>query len=641
VVWTIPPDWSANVTETLEWLTSVLASPIGAEQRFAVRSTPRRSFEMTFKPHSSIRTYFDLFLERAGGSDIYLPIWHDSNKLISTVAAGGSSLILKSLAFTEFKHCPAIFIQGSNPFEYEIIEYFSESGDTLTTSTVLQNGWPAGTRIFPAIKAHIEGSSSASRKADRAYQVRVKFSSHQPNPITETIFLSTYNDQPVLTREPNDVEDLTYEYNRLIAELDNQSGLRRRKDLNAWGGVIQQFNFMLRGREDHVWLKSLLYRLEGRKKPLFIPTFFSDLEPTEILDSVNLTVKRCGYTDMGGPFRGRQMLYIQLRDGTKLFRKILSSAVIGDGTLEEITVDTAFVPTIDLADIHRISFMAVSRLDSDSIEIVHETDTYGIATCKTNFRTIANVRTPLPDPPDNQDDNETGFVVGADPHFLYFEVTLESGTGSHSPQIGIANDAFQIDPSPWSVDVSGSGISLAGGIFWGLSVSGGTPGQARSGAETTGIQMHNPVEGDVIGVAVDLLNKNIWVRNVTQDPTDWYGVDHATTSDVEAFLKGVKFDSASGDREITGNIYILGGSGWENFGPRFPLGSLTLNAGGPFVGDLPTGFSAWGNTIWNTGDASPHLIFSNGDKTFITDEALPGSNQPTAFVRSVSSKVQS
>lgn len=49
-VWTISPDWSDGITETLEWLTGLLASPIGAEQRFGLRLTPRRSFEMTFKP---------------------------------------------------------------------------------------------------------------------------------------------------------------------------------------------------------------------------------------------------------------------------------------------------------------------------------------------------------------------------------------------------------------------------------------------------------------------------------------------------------------------------------------------------------------------------------------------------------------
>jgi hypothetical protein len=633
LVWTITPDWSQDLTETLEWLTSILASPIGAEQRFSVRETPRRSFEMTFKPHGPIRTLFDLFMERAGGVDIYLPLWHDSNKLTVAANIGGSSLNVASLAYTEFKNCPAIFIQGANPFTYELTEYFSETGNTITTNVVLENDWPVGTRIFPAMKVHIEGAVTATRKADEAFQVRVKFSSHVPNPMTDTIALTIINDQPVLEREPNDVSDLTVEYSRLLSELDNQSGLKRRKDLNEWGVTVQQFTFLLKKRADHSWVRSLFYQLEGRKKPLFIPTFFNDLEPTEPLDTATITVKRCGYTDFAGPFRGRQMIRIHLRDGTSVYRKILSSAIIGDGSLEAITVDAAFVPIIPIAAIHRISFMAVGRLDSDSIEIVHHTDTHGASTCTTNFRTIPQVRNPIPDP-DNEDDSETGFTVP--PDLFYFEVEATMAGGESTILVGVADSSFNLD-RPQALDVSpGSYTTLNGGVFMAIAGTGtnptgwsgdpgGAPGFAGIGTTTL---------GDKIGVLFSKSSGLVWWRNATLDPNTWRGGALSPPPDPETLTGG--WPIANGT--ISGNIFALVGLRYENFGsPPQPFATVNFGATA-FAAALPAGAVAWGASVTlNPADCSADLLLSGGDLTVTAPTFIPGANGPASFCRSTAS----
>ena len=55
-VWTIRPNWKGGILERLEWLTDVLASDTGVEQRRSVRPTPRRSFEITVNPTRNERT---------------------------------------------------------------------------------------------------------------------------------------------------------------------------------------------------------------------------------------------------------------------------------------------------------------------------------------------------------------------------------------------------------------------------------------------------------------------------------------------------------------------------------------------------------------------------------------------------------
>lgn len=41
-VWPIEPNWNEPVKETLEWLTDIMTSPTGAEQRRCLRKYPRK-----------------------------------------------------------------------------------------------------------------------------------------------------------------------------------------------------------------------------------------------------------------------------------------------------------------------------------------------------------------------------------------------------------------------------------------------------------------------------------------------------------------------------------------------------------------------------------------------------------------------
>lgn len=636
-VWPIAPDWSGEITETLEFLTGVLASPIGAEQRISFRLTPRRSFEMTFKPVGPIRTLFDLFMQRASGSDIWLPLWHDSNRLTVAEAAGSTVLNIGSTAYTEFADCPGAILYKS-PFDYEIVEHSSVNSTQILLSGATVNDWPIRSRIFPLQRVRIEQQPSTARKASFALETRVKFSCDAANPTSATITIPTFNDHYVLEREPNDVSDLSYIYDRLLAELDNQTGRRTRNDLNQWGITTQQFAFFLRGRADHAWVRALFYTLAGRRLPIFVPTFYRDIEVVAPITASTVVIKRCGITDFGPPFRGREYITIVLRDGTRLYNRIISSALIGDGTTEQLTLETAVVGTINPLSISRVSFLPLSRLDQDSIEIVHHTDTKGLATCTTIFRTIPQTRNPIPDP-----DSDLGKDGESPPPLygsIYFEMTpIVCGTnagfggGGYSVCIGLADASFILD-NPHELNFNTDDPDLANGVFWSFledldGVGWSYPTRAAGGPFLAAVH-------DVIGIAVDFESNQIWLKNVTRNSA-WTGKGSGTP-DPTTKTDGFSF-SPSGSSPITGDICILGGVGRD---PSVPAPVLNVNFSGTFAGLTPSGYTAAGGTF-NPSDKAPDdmttgpkIILSNGNKT-ITAGVIPGVSQPTAFVRSTNS----
>jgi hypothetical protein len=633
-VWSIPPNWADGITETLEWMTGILASPIGAEQRFSMRTSPRRSFEMTFTVRGTTRTLFDMFVERVGGADIYLPIWHDIRKLTVAASAGTSYLEVEAVE-SELHDDTAFFIQGANPWDYEIAENAgSTGGTTLITGSALTRTWPVGTRIYPMQKCRIDAMPQANRKADKAYQVRVKFSSVQDNPSQAPITLSLYNGYFVLETEPNDVNDLSYEYKRIIAELDNQTGKRARIQPNVAGQTVQQFTFFLKGRAKHAFIRGFLYLLKGRRYPIWVPTFFEDFEVVAniSIDSHSFDVKRCGFTSFEGPFRGREHILIHLWSGARIYKQVLSSALIGDGSTERITLSSAFDAALPMSAIRRISFLNLCRLDQDSIEIVHHTDTYGVATVTTLFRGLPEIRNPPFSLPGQDDSGEGTDDDEGDQRVVYFEFQpIHAGT-EYNICVGIADENFTLT-NPVQLDFSTSFPALAGSAFVAMKGGSGGGGHAGWGYPDRMPTFDVGELGQWVGVLVLLDEKMIYLCNASSSPDTWTG-SGGPTQDPETSVGGFDFSN----NIPTGPIYILAGCGWPgNFGAQFARGKL--NAVGPFVRStpIPRNGVAWGDTTFNPADADSHIILEDGNHIVTSDEIF-GSNQPTAFVRSIGTK---
>ena len=118
-VWTFSPNWGNGVLERLEWLTDVLASQSGAEQRRCLRMSPRREFEASFLLTGNERANFDISTFMAGGIEWYIPIWHEV-VMLSTVLNSGSNTLPIDPANREFRIGDYVLLLGADAFTYEI-----------------------------------------------------------------------------------------------------------------------------------------------------------------------------------------------------------------------------------------------------------------------------------------------------------------------------------------------------------------------------------------------------------------------------------------------------------------------------------------------------------------------------------------
>jgi hypothetical protein len=157
------------------------------------------------------------------------------------------------------------------------------------------------------------------------------------------------------------------------------------------GRILQQFSWWRKGRAAHHRLRGLFYALDGRRVPLWVPTIYRDFEPINPIEAgvPIIEVKRCGFTDLGGPGPQREYILIQARSGIRYYRKIINSVILGDGTRERLFLDTGLDVSLTPSQITRVSFLVLCRLNQDAIEFRHHTATRGMTTTEAVFRSAA------------------------------------------------------------------------------------------------------------------------------------------------------------------------------------------------------------------------------------------------------------
>jgi hypothetical protein len=386
-VFTVKPDWGQPISETLEWFTSVTESPNAVEQRMGLRVSPRQSFEIGYVLFGPKRTYFDTLTTAGSGSPLYLPLWHDCGFLDTDVSAGASALNIDT-RWTELQNCRFLVLM-KDEFNYELAEISSFTDSTITLSGPLVKSWPLRTtRVYPVKQVYVQQQPSGDRFADKAARFRMRFVSMEPNKSNAVSPLGMFFGNYVLETEPNEDNSLRYSYDRKMYIIDEKTSIPMLSDVAPF--ILQTHNWFAHGRQRASQLRGLLYALMGRRVPIWVPTFYSDFEliGDTAADETELSVKRCGYADVGGPFKNREYILIHMRDGTRLYRKIVDAAVVGvEGDSERLTIDSA--PTHDLTpdNVLRISFLSFSRLDQDTIELTHHTSSKGMTTSNLVFRT--------------------------------------------------------------------------------------------------------------------------------------------------------------------------------------------------------------------------------------------------------------
>ncbi len=191
---------------------------------------------------------------------------------------------------------------------------------------------------------------------------------------------------PVITIAPDDSQDLSFEYRRLVSTLDNNLGIPDVFDVAERPFRSMQYRWSYAGRANNDGIRRMFYWLRGRARKVWVPTFMSDftLAANVTAGDAVLTVKNTGYArnsmiDIGSDLSPSlwSRIRIELWGGNVIYRTILGAAEVDAGT-EALTLDAQFDVGFTPDSVKYISYMINARLDQDSVEINHVVDADGL-----------------------------------------------------------------------------------------------------------------------------------------------------------------------------------------------------------------------------------------------------------------------
>jgi hypothetical protein len=394
VEWPLLPNWSDGMTERLGWNTQVLRSASGAEQRRALRLAPRRSFEASMLVEGRERALLDAMLAGWGARVWAIPVWPDVQLLPIAVGVGADTIQCATQG-RDFRAGGLAMLIGDTAFKVESAEVLTVNANSLTLKRALNNAWPVGTRLFPARAAELVQQPSIKRITDRLSSVEVQFMLAEACDWPAALPTTLYRGAPVFANRPEESEDLTGSWQRLQLELDNSRALPLRTDTAGLGFNAQAHRWMLFGRSEQAAWRSLLYGLRGRQAAMWLPTHAEDLtlQATAGAAASALDVDNAGYSRfLSSAPVGRRDIRIELADGSALHRRITGSTELS-ADVERLALATPvgvqLVPAgLTGANVSRISYLQLARLDSDDIELHHTTDADGVATCQVMWRGV-------------------------------------------------------------------------------------------------------------------------------------------------------------------------------------------------------------------------------------------------------------
>lgn len=385
LVWPFFPNWDQLVSERLQWLTDILVSPQGGEQRRSLRISPRRSFEAEVIAAHQERAMFDLAVAQRGGLVWSLPIWPDGQLLDADLSADDLVVPCRTEGF-DFVAGGQAVLRGETAFDIELVHVESVSPGGLVLAQPLAGDWPAGTALYPARLARLAEQPSVTRMTDELLKASVSFDLAEPSDWPESLPDQLYRGRPVFLARPEESNELKHGTERLLQVLDNSISLPAVTDTAGRGFVLLNYRWLLAGRQQHTEWRSLAYALRGRAGSVWVSTHAADLVVMAKGTASTLAVRRCGYARLGLMTMGKQDLHIQLHDGTELLRRVVNVSQAGD--MEYLALDTPLPKVYAPEEVARISYLALCRLTDDQLELKHQTDADGLASVEVTWRGV-------------------------------------------------------------------------------------------------------------------------------------------------------------------------------------------------------------------------------------------------------------
>lgn len=359
ILWHFVPQ--AEHSETLEWNTDVIQAFTG-EQRSALTPAPRQSFEyeMYLNPSEFSQAKN---LSRAWSFRVFgCPVWSEFTR-VGAINAGASEILVDT-SYADWRSGEYVFIWESNQKNIGI-QIDTVLSDRLVLKTPLSSSFDVAHAMPIRFSYNTEGFSF-NRGPNELIKLNTTFMCPKGVDIANTTYpqldsIDVLTDRTISTS----VSDKIY---HSVDVLDTGFGAYTVDINRSEPDVKFQISLVARGRADKWRVRRWLHSLKGKLGVFWLPTWNNDVV---VLNSVDATGANVRVTStLLSRFFSERGLMIELKNGTRVFAKVVSATNNSDGS-ETLVLSAPIGTAIDVSNIQRACFMHKMRLDTDSVELKH------------------------------------------------------------------------------------------------------------------------------------------------------------------------------------------------------------------------------------------------------------------------------
>lgn len=386
VVFAFPPNWAEPVVESLEWLTDVMLTHGGIEQRAGLRGTPRRALEYALTTLDRQQTNVLETVLLGWQSRLFaVPVWTDVQTLEVDVTMDSTVIACNTDGFEFTENGLALLWDGANA--YESVEVAAPVAGFLLLKAGTLHTWKAGTRLYPIRLGRLQARQSLDRHTAHHVGGKVQFSLDDHPGVVADDTGPVYEGYRVYAGRNNWREPVETEMVRQIEDLDYQTGKFWRDDLSGLAAILKSWQWTLGSRAEIVAFRAWLHARGGRLNPFWSISQAIDMEVVAAVGAADtaITVRNIGYHRFIAGRVDRRHIAIRTVAGTTYYRRITASSEV-DAASETLAIDSAIGVLLQPADIASVRFMHLTRLEGDAVEI--EWHTPAVAESRAMLRSL-------------------------------------------------------------------------------------------------------------------------------------------------------------------------------------------------------------------------------------------------------------
>ena len=390
-----------KITERFEFLTDVMVSYSGREQRMRLRDAPRHFVSYNYDAMSPIEAQWLKAQLRMRSTDIYyIPMWQSITYLSDDFVMGDAIYIEKDSMFS-FRHCDAIeiFVEDNVTDNQNIqkIVYGYGDGVIYLKNKLDKYLYKKNTYIMPMYKCITQASDNLTYPFSNGLNTVMNFRELISSPSVEIPikYLNNYvydiemfnrynlpieiGGKEVFLYEPQWLDNsVSMSIGKNMCEVDNLSGILRYDLKNTKSYDSYTLDILLSCRHMINNMIKFFFRAYGRYKSFYAPSWVNDFNlATDILEHHNFI-----YIDMNSVYKyyannaRRKKIVIFTRDYHSYIYDIIGYTVgtVGERTLGKLVLGTLAGVNLSKEQVAMISFLNLVRFDSDELRLDYESN---------------------------------------------------------------------------------------------------------------------------------------------------------------------------------------------------------------------------------------------------------------------------